>query len=60
MLLELWQKRERRHSLTKDSIGQRGPFKGHRMISTNYLMAKMLSFMVHKDGIESKLTKRFK
>jgi bleomycin hydrolase len=46
--------------LTKDSIGQRGPFKGHRMISTNYLMAKMLSFMVHKDGIESTLTKRFK
>ena len=41
--------------LTKDSYGIRGSFAGHRMISRNYLMAKMLSFMVHVDGIDSKL-----
>ena len=49
----------RRFYLTKDSGGSGGPFRGHRMISRNYLMAKMLSFMVHKDALQPKLVARF-
>jgi bleomycin hydrolase len=45
--------------LTKDSFGVRGSFEGHRMISRNYLMAKMLSFMVHKDALGPGLAARF-
>lgn len=38
--------------LTKDSGGpKRGPFGGHTYISENYLRAKALGFMVHKDAL---------
>ncbi|MCB9882967.1 MAG: aminopeptidase [Planctomycetes bacterium] len=37
--------------LTKDSNGQYGPFKGYVYISRNYIAAKVLSFMVHEDGL---------
>ncbi|MCA8943970.1 MAG: aminopeptidase, partial [Planctomycetes bacterium] len=38
--------------LTKNSHGSGGPFAGHLYMSRNYVAAKMLSFMVHKDGLD--------
>ncbi len=37
--------------LTKNSHGNGGPYDGHVYISRNYIAAKMLSFMVHKDAL---------
>lgn len=45
----------RRVYLTKDSGGPgRGPYEGHTFISANYLRAKALGYMVHKDALEPK------
>ncbi len=42
----------RRFYLTKDSGGpKRGPYQGHTFISENYLRAKALGYMVHKDAL---------
>lgn len=37
--------------LVKNSWGTRGPFGGYVMMSRNYLAAKTLGIMVHKDGL---------
>ena len=44
-------KKGRLYYLTKNSHGQGGPYAGHVYISRNYLAAKMLSFMTHKDAL---------
>jgi bleomycin hydrolase len=41
----------RQFFLTKNSHGNGGPYDGHVYISRNYLAAKMLAFMVHKDAL---------
>ncbi|MFT7618164.1 MAG: bleomycin hydrolase [Planctomycetota bacterium] len=47
--------------LTKNSWGtQVGPYKGYLFMSRNYVAAKMLSYMVHKDGLTDALKKSFK
>lgn len=44
---------------TKDSGGpDRGPFKGFAYLSENYVRAKVLAFMIHKDGIPPELRKK--
>jgi bleomycin hydrolase len=37
--------------LVKNSWGNRGPFDGYVMMSRNYLAAKTLGIMVHRDGL---------
>lgn len=39
------------HYLTKNSWGSSGPFAGHAMITRNYMAAKLLAFMVHRDAL---------
>ncbi len=48
----------RQFYLTKNSWGARGKYKGNHYISRNYLCAKMLSYMVHKDGLVVDTRKR--
>ena len=48
----------RKFYLTKNSHGDGGPFEGHVYISRNYLAAKLLSFMVHKDGLARETSER--
>ncbi len=45
--------------LTKDSSGPRGKYVGHVYISRNYLAAKLLSFMVHQNGLLATTRERF-
>lgn len=44
--------------LTKNSWGAVGPYKGQLFMSRNFVAAKMLSFMVHKDGLPAEVLKR--
>lgn len=45
--------------LLKDSGGQAvGPFEGHEFISENYVRAKVLAIMVHKDGVPQDILER--
>ncbi len=47
--------------VTKNSWGKRvGPYNGYIFMSANYVAAKMLSFMVHKDGLTADIKKQFK
>ncbi|MCA9319691.1 MAG: aminopeptidase [Planctomycetes bacterium] len=41
--------------MTKNSWGTVGPYKGYLLMSRQYVALKMLSFMVHKDGLPSEL-----
>lgn len=42
----------KRYYITKDSWGARhGKLSGYRMLSENYIRAKVLAFMIHKDGM---------
>jgi len=42
----------KRFYLTKDSWGKNhGKLKGYRMLSENYIRAKVLAFMIHKDAL---------
>ena len=44
----------------KNSWGKKsGPYKGYLFMSRNYVAAKMLSYMVHKDGLTDVIKKRF-
>jgi len=36
---------------TKNSWGQRGTYRGFLFVSENFMRAKALSYMVHKDGL---------
>lgn len=44
--------------LIKNSHGSGGPYDGHVYASRNYLAAKMLSFMVHKDALQRETRER--
>ncbi len=46
--------------LTKNSWGKVGKYKGYLFMSRNYVAAKMLSYMVHKDGLTPEIKKQFK
>lgn len=46
--------------MTKNSWGKMGPYKGYLFMSRNYVAAKMLSYMVHKDGLTDAIKKQFK
>ena len=46
--------------MTKNSWGTKiGPYKGYLFMSRPYVMAKMLSYMVHKDGLTASIRKQF-
>lgn len=44
--------------LTKNSHGGGGPYEGHLYISRNYLAAKLLSYMVHKDALPKQVAEK--
>lgn len=44
--------------LTKNSHGRGGPYDGHVFMSRNYVAAKMLSFMAHKDALRPETIER--
>ncbi|MCB9832875.1 MAG: aminopeptidase [Planctomycetes bacterium] len=45
--------------ITKNSWGGVGPYKGYLFMSRRYVEAKMLSFMVHADGLSADFLKHF-
>ncbi len=45
--------------LVKNSWGKRGPYEGYLHVSANFMALKLLAFMVHEDGMQKDVLKKF-